>query len=138
METTEYTADYFIEFYEAIPYDLWITGLYTDQCAGKTCCCALGHLGVTGSTPWPLKEGDKANALINLFKSYLRFKPHPNKSIQAVYLSVMSVNDGDTSIVSLEYPELYDVMKPLHPKDRILAALKLIKEKISQEAKVPE
>ena len=50
MEQQEYTVDYFINFYEAIPYDQWITHSYTQLINGVACHCALGHLGVFGSS----------------------------------------------------------------------------------------
>lgn len=101
-----YDVNYFIKKFEAIPEDLWITGLYYSR--DRSGFCALGHCGVT-----EIDRTEEADALESLFISNLR-------DIQKVHIKVRlvaSINDG-----------LIDKYKQPTPKKRILAALYDIKK----------
>lgn len=51
----QYTVDYFIKKFEAIPEDKWLTRSYEDPFSGKK--CALGHCGLTFSEESKQKFG---------------------------------------------------------------------------------
>lgn len=59
----KYTVDYFIEKFEAIPEDNWITGKYYDPEIG---CCALGWCGEKN-----FEETVESNSLTNLLKGWV-------------------------------------------------------------------
>lgn len=104
MNTDNYTIDYFIEKFEAIPLKNWVTGSEGFECIdGKA--CALGFCGITkredGSNYVPTKE---SSALIRLFGGI------DDLDWKAVY----RVNDG--------FFELKGT-----PKERVLNKLKLLK-----------
>lgn len=91
---SEFTVDYFISKFEAIPEERWCTDLYEGSNGTH---CALGHCGVVeadGGT-------EEAQALINLIPG-----------------NIVLINDG----LDIKFPQ------PT-PKQRILAALRSIKEK---------
>ena len=98
----QYTVDYFIKKFEAIPEDEWTTGSngwYGHDgkfCAEGFCGCGSGN-----------NKTQELFSLIDLFKVVL-----PNQKNDVVYL----VNDG----------RLNDYLQD-HPKQRILAALYDIK-----------
>lgn len=69
----KYDVDYFIEKFEAIPEDKWITGNFIDW---KGRCCALGHCGVVDSS-----FSEEASALNFIVRS-------------ALYTNIVDVNDG--------------------------------------------
>lgn len=114
-----YDVNYFIKKFEAIPEDLWITGLYYSL--DRSGFCALGHCGVT-----KIERTEEADALESLFISNLR-------DIQKVHIKlrlVTSINDG-----------LIDKYNQPTPKKRILAALydiKKIQEKTGPGSPVSE
>jgi hypothetical protein len=93
-----YNVDYFINKFEAIPEDQWCTGTFVDPYNGSH--CALGHCGVNknSNTNWPQESLDLMKLLHN-------------------YVNVTSINDGKDFKYQQETP-----------KQRILAALKNIKE----------
>jgi hypothetical protein len=47
--STQYTRDYFIAKFEAIPEELWTTRVFRD--GGK--CCAMGHCGANYTDAGP-------------------------------------------------------------------------------------
>jgi len=93
-----YDIDYFIKKFEAIPEELWTTDLYVDQ-DDETKRCALGHCGCAEFS----ERNPEADTLFELF-------------VEAG-MRVPRVNDGCDPRFS----------QPT-PKQRILAALKHIKE----------
>ena len=112
-----YDVDYFIQKFEAISEDKWVTGfLGSGGREGQH--CALGHCGVKDKTrvdEYTGKEYQTGNydyseegaALEHMFKSIL-------------YFSVPDINDSP----------YHSAFKQNHPKYRILAALHEIKEKL--------
>lgn len=60
MENTEYTLEYFIKKFEAIPEEKWTTGEFVDR---DGCMCAYGHCGRTQSNNGT-KESDALAELI--------------------------------------------------------------------------
>ena len=95
----QFTVDYFIAKFEAIPEEEWCEGEYVSSDGRK---CALGHCG---HSPFGLTF--EREALINLFKK------------SGLYAS--DINDGKHS--KYQQPT---------PKQRILAALRDIKERQSK------
>jgi hypothetical protein len=92
----DYTVEYFIEFFNKIPEEMWIVEVFrNDNDQGR---CALGFCGCSENT-----STAKARALITIFSDY------------DIY--VTSVNDGNDP-----------TFKQSTPKQRILAALEMIKE----------
>jgi len=73
--STQYTREYFIAKFEAIPEEKWLAGTFKDG----DCCCALGHCGATeqGETP-------ESRALGTIFW-------------RGAKTSVVSINDGEWS-----------------------------------------
>ncbi len=107
----EYTLDYFIAKFEAIPETLWTTGSYLSP--DGTCCCALGHLGVRRH-PETLR-GIKTEESIAL----------------GVLLNVRGYDLGDV-VTANDCPNGIDgrlaVINGLRsPKDRVLALLKFVR-----------
>jgi hypothetical protein len=105
MTTTQYTPDYFIKKFSAIPDEKWITDSFSKD--GK--CCALGHCGwgnLLDDVPYDEREKAKAEgrALSRLFYTYID-------------ASVTVVNDGRGTF------------KQATPRERILAALREIAKK---------
>jgi len=99
---TEFTVDYFIEKFGAIPEGRWTTGVYRDE-EGR--CCALGLCGARGPNDgccWPL-EASKLSDLVTT----------------EIGGTVTTLND-DTGA----WPKLGGT-----PKSRILNALRAIKER---------
>lgn len=95
-----YTKEYFIQKFEAIPEEKWTTGKYTDGYA----CCVIGHCGVSDYAGF--ERSDEAQALYKLIFSLTKTKYLPTNPL-------VSINDGKQE----EY-------KQDTPKQRILAALK--------------
>lgn len=96
--TMQYTSQYFIDKFEKIPEERWITNDFSNDIG----CCAMGHCGMTY---FSLSSDEKeAVALSNLFNDRIR-------------ASVPTVNDDRDS----NYPQ------PT-PKQRILAALRDIQK----------
>ncbi len=61
----EYTVEYFINKFEAIPFHRWTRRWFKNP-EGQS--DALGHCGVTG--PWEIEDTPEAVALINLFAKH--------------------------------------------------------------------
>ncbi len=101
-----YDVDYFIQKFEAIPENLWCIGKYFRSEEGFPKCCALGHCGAR-----ELHFTKEADALIELFRG-------SRATYNSETFYIPSINDG--------FSELF---KQFTPKQRILAALKFIKEK---------
>lgn len=97
MSNPKYDVDYFINKFEAIPYDRWTTGIFKDRATGAM--CALGHCGVTDSNR--TEESTALTALLD------------NK--------VAQINDGRSRLLQ------DNIAKCPTPKDRILFALKRLK-----------
>ncbi len=95
----EYTVDYFIAKFEAIPAQNWITGSYSSPDAKGAAHCAAGHCGASVNNT----VTNELDALVHLF------------SVNEVG-SIIGINDGHNS----------KYVQP-NPKDRILAALREIK-----------
>lgn len=103
--SAEYTVDYFIEKFEAIPDEKWCTGVFEDMTGA---CCALGHCGYRG-----YNVTDESRSLSRLFGRYHQ---------------VGCINDGD-ELGDGEIVEKYGYT----PKERILNALREIKSKDAGE-----
>lgn len=93
---TEYTKEYFIAKFEAIPDELWCTNTYTSL-TNPNCHCAFGHCGFTNYNT----DSDEGLALRDLFLKN--------------NMGVPDVNDGDDEDI-----------QGSTPKERILNALKSI------------
>lgn len=109
---TEFTIDYFINKFEAIPEERWTTGTFkriinTPEKLDYQC-CALGHLGLKKHDDIFLNE--KAKALQSFFNKDTSGRPS--------CVPVTNIND--------DYSERYH--KGETPKQRILNALKSIKQ----------
>ncbi len=63
----EYTKEYFIEKFEAIPEDRWITGQVERWIDGIQCHCALGWTGSKETQKGGWTYTDETLALIKLF-----------------------------------------------------------------------
>lgn len=98
MIEPEYTVDYFIDFFSAIPGNQWTIQKYTDN-QGRH--CAYGHCGI-GNIPPTEQDAMKYRDLKQIFSS--------------VGLNVTDVNDGRG-----EFQEVT-------PKGRILGVLQRIQE----------
>ena len=105
----EYTVDYFIGKFSAIPDKLWHTGNF--EFMGKS--CAAGHCGVRDGA----KLNDEVSALIGMF-SELKLTPRNGYSFygKPLFDTVAVINDGHTAEYQQETP-----------KQRILAALQDVK-----------
>jgi hypothetical protein len=101
----EYTVDYYINKFEAIPEELWGTGKYRDK---DDKCCALGHCGQKAG---PVKLIEEAKALDDLIISYYK-------------TNVIAINDGSYRGT----PETNFMSYGDTPKQRILTALRQIKD----------
>lgn len=100
-EETIYTVDYFIEKFSNIPEELWNSdGQYVSD-SNPDCKCALGHCGFVS------RHTDESDSLVRLFRSN--------------DFGVVFVNDGNGEEIKTKYGN--------SPKERILNALKEIKEK---------
>lgn len=98
----QYTKEYFIAKFEAIPDERWTTGRYINPVGD--CCCALGHCGYrTGELPT-----DEGLALNNLLRHHLN-EDQRDWGVSAA----PRINDGEH--LSYQQPT---------PKARILAALR--------------
>lgn len=91
----EYTVNYFIRKFEAIPEEMWCVGAYTYGDRH----CAYGHCGID-------KSFDEADALFWMFTSNLNAQSSP-----------ISVNDGKCPAYKQPTPKqrilaaLYDIKK---------------------------
>lgn len=103
-----YDVDYFIDKFQRIPEELWITGSYCGDGRG----CAFVHCGIDWRKGIVNPGKPEAQALCDLFSV-------------ALEQSVITINDGADS--RYQQPT---------PKQRILAALRDIKAK--QEAEKPK
>jgi hypothetical protein len=112
MTTTQYTPDYYISKFEAIPDKFWTTGNYATRRGDTLVCCAYGHCGVRGIFDEQDGNNEEADALRDLF---LRCPLKP--------ASVIEINDGRNP--NFQQPT---------PKARILAALREIKA-VTQNSK---
>jgi hypothetical protein len=121
----QYTVDYFIKKFEAIPEDLWAIGSYCDE--GKF--CALGHTGVRAKMKDYTEEG---NALF-----YILIKTGEG---------VITINDGGGE-TKYQQPTpkqrilaaLYDIKKmqePEEPKVKEIIRYIAVPETISES--IPE
>lgn len=111
----DYDVDYFIKKFKAIPAHHWTTHVFFDDRSGQMCALGLcGHRAWRPLTPEP-------SGLDKLFKMY-----YPK-------LPVTAFNDGGPNGISTRANELYQeyssIFRLSTPKERILAALYLIKEK---------
>lgn len=111
-----FTADYFIKKFSKIPKSLWTTGDFEnwpDEDTGKqeVCMCALGHCGMSDDVLWDQAKikAPEAHALEYLFSDYLG-------------KHVADVNDN-----SADAPNAPHSFKGIHPRTRILNALRKIK-----------
>jgi hypothetical protein len=77
---SQYTVDYFIAKFEAIPEELWTIGDYVDQ-AGR--CCALGHCGIRYEPGKSCNE--EGDALVDLFKLISNSPPQVNDHAEGHY-----------------------------------------------------
>jgi hypothetical protein len=105
-----YDAQYFIDKFSDIPEESWCTGVYIDNLGRR---CALGHCAYFGD--------EDANGIRKLFSSKIG-------SINAwggLVHRIGDINDGD-------HPDFTQDT----PKQRILAALQLIKK--SEVASAPQ
>lgn len=109
-----YTADYFLRKFTSIPEELWCIGNYTDP---KDPCkhCALGLCGAREKGPMVLGEYEEVHTaeshyLMMMVLSELGWP-----------FTVSRINDRQTARFPQETP-----------KQRILAALRYIKDKQSQ------
>lgn len=106
MSNIEYTPDYFIEFFAKIPDDKWTTGAYyRDECA-----CAVGHLSLFQEKNYET-DMDITLTFRNMFKKFLNTEPEDVNDNS--YHNALPFTDG--------------------PKQRIIVALNLIKEKMNNE-----
>ena len=105
----EYTVDHFLAKFEAIPEELWFVGGYFDMDNPEKR-CALGHCNQT-----PHKEDTKESiALEHLF--------------DFAYFTVCSINDGAEPDPTWSPRPLKNILALPTPKQRVLAALRHIKE----------
>lgn len=112
LNIMEYTVDYFIRKFEAIPEERWITHCLVNHENTKR--CALGHCCPDYSGRYfnnGRGQTEESEALIKLFGRN--------------HLSIGGVNDGNS----------YNYQQDT-PKQRILSALKDIKKKLSNEQSV--
>lgn len=61
----KYDAQYFIEFFSAIPASRWTTLVVEDQDGRK---CALGHLGINNETYWEDQITPRIRALSKVLR----------------------------------------------------------------------
>ena len=111
---TDYTIDYFINKFEAIPKERWCTASLTKDDR----CCALGHCGVYNDLDteyWAII--DEAIALNRLLTPIL-IKKHSNFILKEPYTAIWMINDDIFN----------NYIKGCGPKDRILNALKSLKD----------
>lgn len=112
----EYTVDYFIAKFEAIPEEKWGEGsLVANELSGPMQCCALGHLGVR---EYEAKElTDEIQALYNILNPHF---PAYNTSIRhdRVFSCIHRINDGAVMHSNLGAT----------PRQRMLEALRIAKE----------
>lgn len=105
-----YTIDYYLNKFNAIPEDRWMTGAYTDY-DGR--CCALGHCGAYKDVCVDRAEVDD---LLHLTVNYNTNIPNGTAGI-----CIISVNDGKHSS-----------FKQATPKKRVIAALLHIKARLQE------
>lgn len=100
----EFIVDYFIEKFEAIPEEKWVTGIFKDK---KGNCCALGHCG-RDVTQFGIIDTEEASDLVALFSKN--------------GFSVTVVNDSSNGVI-------YNgkIIIGSTPKERILNVLKSLK-----------
>lgn len=98
---SKFDVDYFIQKFEAIPEEKWCTVKYRDRGA----CCSLGHCGEGMDDEYGFSVTDEAEALKKMV------------FIGLDDADVPSINDGQDN--RFQQPT---------PKQRILAALRQIKE----------
>lgn len=103
---TQFTKEYFIEKFSAIPDQCWIIGELTDE-NNPNCHCALGHCGVSLTNDSNYVMTEESEALGSIFE-YL----YPSK---LDYQRVYNVND------------FYNPSLGKTPKERILTALRRAK-----------
>ena len=97
-----YDADHFIKKFESIPEEKWASGNFVDPHNGGM--CALGHCGARFHSAMGEEHTDESKALSRLFRKH--------------NLEIAAVNDG----ITVTYA------KGIHPKTRVISALKTIKE----------
>ena len=97
-----YNAQYFIDKFTIIPDDKWATNVFFDET--KDAYCALGHCGQRSAI-----QTEEANGLSILFGS----------------TQVHHINDGFYGYVE---PKFKTAASLHFPKERILAALEVLKE----------
>jgi hypothetical protein len=102
VNISDYTVDYFITKFSAIPDDQWFVGEFQNPVVPSQQ-CAYGHCGCTPTE----QENAEANILDRLFRDH--------------DLNVACVNDGDDSKMAGDFNHLPT------PKARILAALESFK-----------
>lgn len=124
----EYTVDYFIKKFEAIPEERWTTGTFLSYEEERR--CALGHcfskkiiwklqdagMKDDGSTAYPITEKEKQTSFKEAYVLSKLFCENAREGSQ----KIIDVNNG-----------LDSVYQQLSPKQRIFAALYDIKAKIS-------
>lgn len=113
----EYTVDYFINKFEKIPEDKWITGMIGLNSIENSPKCALGHCGIDESF---LNETKDSKALKEIFS---------NTSFTS---SISPIRGGTDCIWKINDGYIKEYQQET-PKQRILAALYDIKK--SQEIK---
>jgi len=104
---TEFTKEYFIKKFEAIPEDKWCVGELTAP-NDKDCYCALGHCGVLETSSLNPEARGLKNLLWNL-REKIDFIPSPEAGI------VYQINDNEKQFGST-------------PRERILNALNMVSD----------
>jgi len=110
----EFTREYFIEKFEAIPDNLWTIVYLTSELNSK-CHCALGHCGVKLNDDDENEYTDEAWALSNILSSYheMAFGFSADPSV-LTHNNVWRINDDN----------LNRHLTGKTPKERILNALR--------------
>lgn len=108
---TQFTVDYFLDKFEKIPEDNWITNKWNVGDA----CCANGHCGVRSALY--VRGTDESRALAKLFEIIPASNINGDKFLAYHWQRVSQVNDG--LIKEYQQPTA---------KQRILAALRDIKK----------
>lgn len=110
MKTQVYDVDFFINFFELIPYNRWITGSFTEDDKH----CAVGHICNNEEYNEEMRF-----ALCKIVKA-VWFSHYPLGN--DFYALVIPINDGN-------HPKY----QQSNPRDRILAALYDYKERFTEQ-----
>lgn len=125
-----YDVDFFIRKFEAIPDELWTTGVFEFTLGDKVLHCANGFCGVTNVTCDVKRATKEAVELANLLS---KLPVDYKKKYGDILFDVTAmINDGRIDKYQQLYPKqrilaaLYDVKKMQQPKPIIKEVIKYV------------